>query len=451
MTTAKKEEKEIISSDGKQGYFIVIEDNEIKRENWVFGYAFEPKHEKLIQHLIQLIGSHTCNGETQFYLRIDHYTADTVQALCSYSLSSNMKTFQFDRQLNDEQYKEIKKMVDCRECWSEGSKTPMMKEWMFGNIRFGCEHIITPLCTKLSISIEDSRPDSDKPQTMKTKNENGIIIIENPRVDNYIISCYHLTIFQDQIVLGSDGGKIFTCNLEDNLMRQIAYIGETSGLATFNDCLIALSANSQIFAWDSDYKLIWTKKIGEDHSGNGLVVWDDKLITACGYTLKIWNEKWQYEHELIGHRDCVGSFVIFKGCLVTGSADETIRFWNKSRTCIRILSACNMVISLSTMGNMVVSTSYNRIEFWNANGELLRFIELETKSNTSWLNASYGCEGRLLVGGDDKMLLAVTVDAKCPFYCKTDTRINAIIPYGDKIVVGCDQTIRIYDQSTILK
>ena len=107
---------------------------------------------------------------------------------------------------------------------------------------------------------------------------------------------------------------------------------------------------------------------GHNGSVHCLTVFNNFLVSgSADDTIKFWNKDGQCIKTLTGHGNSVYCLTIFNNYLVSGSADDTIKFWNKDGQCIKTLTGHNgSVHCLTVFNNFLVSGSFdNTIKFWD--------------------------------------------------------------------------------------
>lgn len=107
-----------------------------------------------------------------------------------------------------------------------------------------------------------------------------------------------------------------------------------------------------------------------------LEVWNDCLCAgSADHTIKVWNKKGVCAQVLKGHSGVVVCLTVWKNYLCSGSYDTTIRLWNADWNCVRILRGYSFgVIKLLGWKNHL----FSRSTAWNTKGECVPILKEPT-------------------------------------------------------------------------
>lgn len=231
-----------------------------------------------------------------------------------------------------------------------------------------------------------------------------------------------------------------------------------SCLCVWGEKLVSASYDHHIKIWNSQRKVI---RCWEAHQGyiTCLLIWHDCLVSAsCDKTIKVWNSNGECLQRLDAHNHWIWWLVVWNNMLCSASLDDTIKIWDKTgRDVQTLVGHTSSVYSLLAMDSESNNTSKKNAEsvlwsgsadrtirVWNSSFRCKRVIKAKTpvRCLIKWKERIFaGCEnGTIQVYTEDGFLQQVVEQHTNYVWC--------FAIFRDQLVTGsCDRNICIFNTS----
>jgi len=204
-------------------------------------------------------------------------------------------------------------------------------------------------------------------------------------------SVYSLTVLKDMIISGGDGDIIQYWNASTgNCIKSIkAHRRNLYSLITINNLLYS-DDDDTIMVWNEDGECIGI--IGEAHSNYVYCFIEYKGMLISGSydrTIKYWSlSSYDCIMTLKGHSDAVRCLAVYAdNYLLSGSWDGTMKMWDVYDgvdSCIQTFKHEGSVRSILVVDMFIISSDYHgKIYIWSIEGNLLESVQAHSDSNNS--------------------------------------------------------------------
>jgi len=237
---------------------------------------------------------------------------------------------------------------------------------------------------------------SDK--TIKLWDEKGECI-STFNANDYII-CF--TVFKDMIISGDYKGMIQYWNTSSGrCIKSIQAYNDShiNSLTVINNLLYSCGDDDgNIMVWSEDGECIYTIKAHSNYV-YCLIEYKGMLISGSwDSTIKCWSLSSSYDciNTLEGHSSGIRYLAVYDNYLLSGSLDRTMKLWGIDGRCIQTFEHEGYVISILVVDMFIIISgdSGGKMYIWSIEGNLLESVEAHSSYIMSLVihqNHIYSC------------------------------------------------------------